>query len=147
MQYGSRGKHREDICNHFVNQLGMVELLLMGICNGSSRMLRSSHSTSASRGSRRRTSALSSSGGATPPSEGPSTEPVTPIPPIFQHSSSSTFHEASMGPPSEGFFTNVFGPYTSMMSGSSSFPIMFYSSALMFSTSVPPLVVYQPSGS
>ncbi|KAK8650227.1 hypothetical protein V6N13_139873 [Hibiscus sabdariffa] len=41
---------------------------------------RSSRSSSASRWSRRRTSAASSSGETAPPSKGPSTKPMTPIP-------------------------------------------------------------------
>ncbi|KAK8621805.1 hypothetical protein V6N13_081238 [Hibiscus sabdariffa] len=55
----------------------------------------SSRSTNAFRGSRRRTSAASSSDGATPPSEGSSTEHVTLIPLVFLHTSNSTFHGAS----------------------------------------------------
>ncbi|KAK8613182.1 hypothetical protein V6N13_100952 [Hibiscus sabdariffa] len=109
------------------------------------REQRSNRSTSASTGSRRSTSAASSSGTTAPQSEGPSTEPMTPIPPAFTHSSSSTFH--AMGPPSEGLLIDVFGSYTSMMSGSSNVPTQFYHSPPMFLTSVPPLVVYPPPGS
>ncbi|KAK8694501.1 hypothetical protein V6N13_072050 [Hibiscus sabdariffa] len=49
------------------------------------------------------------------PVEGPSTEPLTMIPSIFSHSSSSQFH-FTMEPLTEGFFAEAFQPYSSMMS-------------------------------
>ncbi|KAK8662977.1 hypothetical protein V6N13_024862 [Hibiscus sabdariffa] len=108
MRPGSRGGCREDICNLSLNPLGSVGLLLMG--------------------NRRRTSITFSSGIAAPPSEGPSTEPLILIPPAFTYSSDSTFH--AMGPPLEGFFTDEFGSYTSLMSGSSNVHAQFYHSPL-----------------
>ncbi|KAK8665719.1 hypothetical protein V6N13_005881 [Hibiscus sabdariffa] len=46
--------------------------------------------------------------------EGPSTEPYTPMPPVFSHTSSSLF-QSPMAPPTEGFFAGAFQPYSSMM--------------------------------
>ncbi|KAK8686283.1 hypothetical protein V6N13_125310 [Hibiscus sabdariffa] len=77
------------------------------------RQQHTSHSGSASTG-RRSTSTTSSLGTTSPPSEGPSTKTMTPIPQAFTHSSASVFH--AMGPLLKGFFTDLFGPYTLMMS-------------------------------
>ncbi|KAK8686595.1 hypothetical protein V6N13_125619 [Hibiscus sabdariffa] len=64
--------------------------------------------------------------------QGPSTEPYTPMPPVFTHGASSQF-QSPMAPPTEGFFVGAFQPYSSMMTA----PHQLH-------TSVAPLSVYPP---
>ncbi|KAK8613955.1 hypothetical protein V6N13_122336 [Hibiscus sabdariffa] len=71
------------------------------------RQQHGSRSTNASTGSRKRTRAPSASGRPIPTSEGPSTEPYTPIPPVFSYSSGSQIH-FTMAPPTKGFFAGAF---------------------------------------
>ncbi|KAK8615545.1 hypothetical protein V6N13_017130 [Hibiscus sabdariffa] len=70
---------------------------------------------------------------------GPSAEPYTPMPTLFNHASSSQFQPqfTPMPPPTEGFFTGAFQPYSSMMAAPSHSPGHFYP---------PPLSVYPPQG-
>ncbi|KAK8656020.1 hypothetical protein V6N13_108581 [Hibiscus sabdariffa] len=60
------------------------------------------------------TGAPSTSAGLGSAAEGPSTEPYTPMPPVFSHASSSQF-QSLMAPPIKGFFAGAFQPYSSMM--------------------------------
>ncbi|KAK8560638.1 hypothetical protein V6N13_003323 [Hibiscus sabdariffa] len=95
------------------------------------RQQHDSGSTSASTESRQRTGPPSTSSGPVPASEGPSTEPYTPIPPVFIQSSGSEFH-FTMAPPMEGFFTGAFQPYSSMISATSHAPGQFFPSPHTF---------------
>ncbi|KAK8709086.1 hypothetical protein V6N13_060116 [Hibiscus sabdariffa] len=64
--------------------------------------------------------------------QGPSTEPYTPMPPVFTHGASSQF-QLPMALPTEGFFVEAFQPYSLMMTA----PHQLH-------TSVVPLSVYPP---
>ncbi|KAK8665760.1 hypothetical protein V6N13_005922 [Hibiscus sabdariffa] len=64
--------------------------------------------------------------------QGPSTEPYTPMPPVFTHGASSQF-QSPMAPPTEGFFVGAFQPYSSMMT-----------TPHQLHTPVAPLSVYPP---
>ncbi|KAK8713094.1 hypothetical protein V6N13_148320 [Hibiscus sabdariffa] len=64
---------------------------------------------------------------------GPSAEPYTPMPTQFPFQPQFT----PMPPPTEGFFTGAFQPYSSMMVGPSHSPVPFYP---------PPLSFYPPQG-
>ncbi|KAK8622028.1 hypothetical protein V6N13_097655 [Hibiscus sabdariffa] len=55
-------------------------------------------------GSRQQTGGPSTSRGQGLAGKDPSTEPYTPMPPVFSHASSSQF-QLPMAPPTEGFFT------------------------------------------
>ncbi|KAK8594156.1 hypothetical protein V6N13_125965 [Hibiscus sabdariffa] len=75
---------------------------------------RGPRSTGASSGSRQQTGGPSTSRGQGLAAEDPSTEPYTPMPPVFSHASSSQF-QSPMAPPMEGFFVGAFQQYSSMM--------------------------------
>ncbi|KAK8649383.1 hypothetical protein V6N13_130112 [Hibiscus sabdariffa] len=78
------------------------------------RQQRGPHSTGASSGSRQQTRGSSTSRGQGLAAEDPSTEPYTPMPPMFSHVSSSQF-QSPMAPPTKGFFVGALQPYSSMM--------------------------------
>ncbi|KAK8683746.1 hypothetical protein V6N13_039797 [Hibiscus sabdariffa] len=96
------------------------------------RQQRGPHSTEVSSGSRQQTGRPSTSRGQGLATEGPSTEPYTPMPLVFSHASSSQF-QSPMAPPMEGFFVGAFQPYSSMMTAPLHSP-----------TSVVPVSVYPP---
>ncbi|KAK8583158.1 hypothetical protein V6N13_021870 [Hibiscus sabdariffa] len=101
------------------------------------RQQRGPHSTGASIGSRKQTRGSSTFVGQGLAAEGPSTEPYTPMPPVFSHASSSQF-QSPMAPPTEGFFVRAFQPYSSMMTA----PL--HSPTHQLHTSVVPVSVYPP---
>ncbi|KAK8631826.1 hypothetical protein V6N13_028604 [Hibiscus sabdariffa] len=75
--------------------------------------------------------------------EAPSTEPYTPMPPVFSHASSSQF-QSPMAPPTEDFFTGAFQPYSSMMTAPLYSHGHFFPPPHQLHTSVAPLSVYPP---
>ncbi|KAK8665722.1 hypothetical protein V6N13_005884 [Hibiscus sabdariffa] len=109
------------------------------------RQQRGPRSTDPSTGSRQRTGGLSTSVGPGSTVEGPSTEPYTPMPPVFSHASSSQF-QSPVTPPTEGFFAGAFQPYSSMMTAPLHSPIHYFPPPHQLHTSVTPLSVYQSLG-
>ncbi|KAK8702162.1 hypothetical protein V6N13_020530 [Hibiscus sabdariffa] len=97
----------------------------------------------ASTGSRQRTGAPPTSAGPWSTTEGPSTEPYTPMPLVFSHASASQF-QSPMEPPTEGFFAGAFQPYSSMMTAPLHSPAHFFPPPHQLHTSVAPLSVYPP---
>ncbi|KAL4351262.1 hypothetical protein GQ457_06G016150 [Hibiscus cannabinus] len=71
------------------------------------RQKRGPRSSGASTGSRQQIGGPSTSAGQGLAAEGPSTKPYTPMPPVFNHASSSQF-QSPMAPPTEGFFVKAF---------------------------------------
>ncbi|KAK8700581.1 hypothetical protein V6N13_018974 [Hibiscus sabdariffa] len=78
------------------------------------RQQRGPRSIGASVGSRHQTGGPSISAGPGLAAEGPSTEPYTPMPPVFSHASSSQF-QSPVTPPTEGFCAGAFQPYSLMI--------------------------------
>ncbi|KAK8650475.1 hypothetical protein V6N13_140113 [Hibiscus sabdariffa] len=83
----------------------------------------------------------STSAGPRLATEGPSTKPYTPMPPVFSHASSSQL-QSPMAPPTEGFFAGAFQPYNSMMTAPLHSPGSFFPPPHQLHTSVAPLSVY-----
>ncbi|KAK8672798.1 hypothetical protein V6N13_111159 [Hibiscus sabdariffa] len=81
------------------------------------RQQRGPRPTGTSTGSTHQTGGPSTAAGPGVAVEGSSAEPYTPMSPFFSHASSSQFHSpyTPMPPPTEGFFTGAFQPYSSMM--------------------------------
>ncbi|KAK8705275.1 hypothetical protein V6N13_048880 [Hibiscus sabdariffa] len=99
--------------------------------------------TGASTGSRQQIGGPSTSTGPGLAAEGPSTEPYTPMPLVFNHASSSQF-QSPMAPPTEGFFVGAFQPYSSMMTAPLHSPGHFFPPQHQLHTSVTLLLVYPP---
>ncbi|KAK8665944.1 hypothetical protein V6N13_006099 [Hibiscus sabdariffa] len=76
---------------------------------------------------RQRTGGPSTFAGPGSAAEGPSTEPYTPMPPVFSHASSLQF-QSPMAPPTKGFFVGAFQPYSSMMTAPLHSPGHFFPS-------------------
>ncbi|KAK8664105.1 hypothetical protein V6N13_083908 [Hibiscus sabdariffa] len=100
------------------------------------------HPTGVSTRSTHQTGGPSSVVGSGVAVEGPSAEPYTSMPPFFSHASSSQFHSpyTPMPPPTEGFFTGAFHPYSSTMIA----PYTPMPPPHQMHTSVAPLSVYPP---